>query len=152
MKEQYLFITWVDVSFNSYWCMEGLLCVTEETGSSRKCLCLKVSRRLKCSGTKSRSGPRGYKQRQIKPFTKIKIAFLLLKYFSWQWKLWKRRQREKKKEAVINDTIIVDALVSVTVNGQQRPALSISSRVQKCMLTDMCRQKKEEKERTNMLD
>lgn len=54
----------------------------------------------------------------------------------------KAATEEKKKRAVINDTIIVDALVSVTVNGQQRPALSISSRVQKCMLTDMRRQKR----------
>lgn len=37
---------------------------------------------------------------------------------------------------MINDAIIVDALVSVTVNSQQRPALNMSSRVQKCMLTD----------------
>ncbi len=43
----------------------------------------------------------------------------------------------EKRWPVINDAIIVDALVSVTVNGQQRPALSISSRVQKCMLADM---------------
>lgn len=94
---------------------------------------------------RSRSGPRGYKQGRIKPFTKIKTAFLLLKYFSWQWKLWKQRQREREKRAVINDAIIVDALVSVTVSGQQRPALSISSRVQKCTLTDTCKQKREGK-------
>lgn len=43
----------------------------------------------------------------------------------------------EKKWPVINDAIILYALVSVTVNGQQRSALSISSRVQKCMLTDM---------------
>lgn len=42
----------------------------------------------------------------------------------------------EKKWAMINDAIIADALVSVTVNSQQRPALNMSSRVQKCMLTD----------------
>lgn len=39
----------------------------------------------------------------------------------------------EKRCPVINDSIIVDALVLVTVNSQQRPALSISSRVLKCM-------------------
>lgn len=33
----------------------------------------------------------------------------------------------EKRWPVINDAIMVDALVSVTVNDQQRPALSISS-------------------------
>lgn len=37
----------------------------------------------------------------------------------------------EKRWPVINDAIIVDALVSVTVNGQQRPTLSICSRNQK---------------------
>lgn len=81
---------------------------------------------------------------QIKPLTEIKIAFLFQKYFSWQWKLLKAAT--EKRWAVINDAIIADALVSVTVSGQQRPALSISSRVQKCTLTDMSRQRERKKE------
>lgn len=37
---------------------------------------------------------------------------------------------------VINDAIIVDALVSVTVTGHWRPALGISGWVQKCSVSD----------------
>lgn len=36
---------------------------------------------------------------------------------------------------VISDAIIVDALVSVTVKGHWRPALAISSWVQKCAVS-----------------
>lgn len=116
--------------------MKQLLCLIEETDAPQQAnIFAWRSAKDWSSGTKSTSGPRGYEGKQIEPLTKIKIAFLLPKYFPWQWKLWKRRQR--KKWAVINDAIIVDALVSVTVNGQQRLALSISSRVQKCMLADM---------------
>lgn len=48
----------------------------------------------------------------------------------------------EKRWPVINDAINMESLVSVTVSSQQRPTLSISSRVQKCMLADMSRYRK----------
>lgn len=68
------------------------------------------------------------------------IAFLVSELFLMALEALKAVT--KKRWAVISDAIIVYALVSVTVNGQQRPALSISSRVQKYMLTDMNRHRR----------
>lgn len=76
--------------------MKQLLCLIEETDAPQQANVFAWrSAKDWSSGTKSTSGPRGYEGKQIKPLIKIKIAFLLPKYFSWQWKLWKRRQRKK---------------------------------------------------------
>ena len=114
----------------------------EDSLATSKHVCLKVRERLRLQDVK---GPE-CKGRQSKPLTKMMIAFLVSELFLMALEALKAVT--KKRWAVINDAIIVDALVSVTMNGKQRPALSISRRVQKCMLTDMNRRRRM---RTNII-
>lgn len=51
-------------------------------------------RKTEAAGLKAHQAPEGESWRQIKPLTKIKIAFLFQKYFSWWWKLWRQWRRK----------------------------------------------------------
>lgn len=103
--------------------------------SKHSYLCLK--RKTKTEGLKAHQASEGNREGRssLSPKDCISISEIFLTPVE------ALKEAEEKSRAVINDAIIVAALVSVTMNGQQRSALSISARVQKCTLADMSRHK-----------